>query len=310
MELTAILIAALSAPAVTVCAAIPWPWVLAVSILSAAVLMGQFFLRRAAGKDLPALAVQIWGRPTAGVLFFLMALTALGLMWRFLPASGRAFPEAKAIPFVPLSLLAVAAWSAWHGQAAVLRAAAVLFIFLTALYGAVFLFALPDAEMPRLASWHEPVQLTPLSVLLLPVLGVLLPQRRRKAPILLVVGVIVLPTAVSALCAAVPGSRGSFYEMAKSIEVFSVTQRLEPLVSALLTIGWFAAIALLPLCVGELASALGLSARYAAVAFCALGIPGCLWDIRLPDGILAAAGAVFCVLFPALTLFLGARKKL
>ena len=66
MELTAILFAALSAPGVTVCAVLPWPWVLAVSILSAAVLTGLFFLRRAAGEDLPVLAVRIWGRHDLG----------------------------------------------------------------------------------------------------------------------------------------------------------------------------------------------------------------------------------------------------
>lgn len=312
-QVYAFCLTALSAPMVTVCAGLPWPWVLAISILAAAVETGLLLLwRRAGSENLPHLFLRAWGKPFGTVALAGTALFVLLLLWRLVPASDSAFPDDDTLPFVPLVLLAVAAWGAWHGRAAVIRAVGVLFFFLAALYAVVFAFALPDANMERLQTWDESVSLVPAAVLFLPCFGLYLTrpkQGRRRFPILWLLLLIALPAAVAAVCAAVPGSRGSFYEMAKSIEVLSVAQRLEPLVSALLTLGWFAAISLLTLSVGEMADAVGLSPRVAAVAVCLLAAPAAVWKLSLPDGILAGLGAVFCAIFPLVTLVVVARKK-
>lgn len=311
-QVYAFCLTALSAPMVTVCAGLPWPWVLALSILAAAVETGLLLLWRQAGSEnLPHLFLRAWGKPFGTVALAATALFVLLLLWRLVPATDSAFPDDDTLPFVPLVLLAVTAWAAWHGRAAVIRAVGVLFFFLAALYAVVFAAALPDAKPDRLRIWDETVSLLPAAVLLLPSFGLYLtrPKQGRRFPILLLLLLILLPTAVAAVCAAVPGSRGSFYEMAKSIEVLSVAQRLEPLVSALLTLGWFAAISLLTLSVGEMADAVGLSPRVASVAACLLAAPSAVWDLALPDGLLAGLGAVFCVIFPLLTLIVAARKK-
>lgn len=304
---------ALSAPAVIVCAGLPWPWVLALGMFAAAVETGLVLLWHSSGEEnLPHLIFAAWGRPLGKVLLTLTAGFCILLLWRFVPAADAAFPDDDTLPFVPLTLLAVAAWSVWHGRAAVIRAVGVLLFFVAALYITVFAFALPDADVSRLGAWQTDASLAPAAVLFLPTMGLYLTrpkQEKGKFPAFWIFLLVALPAAVSAICAAVPGSRGSFYEMAKSIEVLSVAQRLEPLVSALLTVGWFAALCLPALCVGEMADAVGLSPRAAAVGACLLSAPSVLCKRLVSDEILAVLGAVFCVIFPLLTLFVVARKK-
>lgn len=311
-QVFAFCLTALSAPMVTVCAGLPWPWVLAISVLAAVTEGGLLLLWRRAGEEnLPHIIISVWGKRAGIVFLALTAVFTLLLLWRLVPASDSAFPDDDTRPFVPLVLLAVTAWSAWHGRAAAIRAVGVLFFFLVVLYGVVFAFALPDAKIERLSQWEWDASLLPAAVLFLPTFGLYLTRPKqggKKAPIFLAVLLVLLPAAVSAVCAAVPGSRGSFYEMAKSIEVLSVAQRLEPLVSALLTVGWFAAFSLLAISVGEMADAVGISPRWAAVAVCALAAPAAVWNWQLSDVVLAGLGAVFCVIFPLLTLAVGAKK--
>ena len=133
-QVYAFCLTALSAPAVTVCAPLPWPWVLAISILAAAVEIGLLLLWRRAGEEnLPHLVLQAWGKTAGSAALALTAAFTLLLLWRLVPAADSAFPDDDTLPFVPLVLLAVAAWSAWHGRAAVIRAVGVLFFLLAAL---------------------------------------------------------------------------------------------------------------------------------------------------------------------------------
>lgn len=312
-QLTAFCLAALSAPAVTVCAGLPWQWVLALSILFCTIVLGLAALWRAAGgKALPQQYLLAWGRPWGTVLLSLTAVFTLTVLWRLLRLTDSAFPDDRVLPFVPLVLLAVCAWACFHGRAAVVRAVGVMFVFGAALYAVVFVFALPDVRWQMLTRPPQTVSLLSAAVLGLPLYGVFLtggsaqPGRPR---VWWLGGFLLLPAAAAAFCAGVPGSEGSFYEMAKSVEVFSVAQRIEPVVSALLTAGWFAAICLLGLSAGEMAKVRWGDVRIPAVAFCALGIPGCLWDLHFPGWYYAGFGTVFCVIFPILTLGIVLRKN-
>jgi len=308
-QLGAFLLSALSAPMVAVCPKLPWPWVLALSVLAAALWAGLWAMQGRCPRPLPVLVRQVWGKKAGTAILAATVVFFLLLLWRLTPLMAQSFPESRSPAFVPLTLLALAAWACSRGRAATVRAVGVLFFFLAALYAAVFLFALPDADPSRLQSTAE-VSLVPAGILLLPVLGMYLSggQRGKTPPLPFLAVLILLPAAVSALCAAVPGSRGSFYEMAKSVEVFSVAQRIEPLVSALLTLGWFALAALLALCAGQTARACGISGRWASVIFCVLAVPGAVAELPVSDGFLLAFGTIFCVLIPLLTLFLGPQK--
>lgn len=296
---------ALSAPAVTVCAGLPWSWTLALAALAVCVEVGLWLLLEE--RHLPRLILEAWGRPVGTALLVGTATVAVLVLWRLVPLSAKALPDVAARPVVPLVLLCVAAISVWHGRAAVIRAGCVLFFFVAALYGVVFFSALPDVQVQRLGAWQE-TDLLPAAILFLPLWSLYLP--RRGSPKFGWAALFVLfPAAVAGVCAAVPGSRGSFYEMAKSVEVLSVAQRLEPLVSCLMTVGWFAAISLPVLAVSELADALGLPPRWAAVGTFLLAAPSCVLDVGLSDGILVVLCAVFCVVLPLSTPRIVARKK-
>lgn len=297
---------AMSAPAVTVASRLPWPWVLTVTLLAAALLVGQDFLLRVSQKNqgtsplLPAVAVGEY-------------LFAAVLLWHLALGTDSAFPQQDTLPFVPLSLLALTAWSVWQGPSAVARAAAVLFFLLLGLYAAVFFFAAGEMDFSRLSVQSQGADLLPLGVVLLvPFLGCCLrpeKERQEKFPTLFLLLFLFLPAAAAAVCAAVPGSGGSFYTMAGSLEVLSFAQRMEPLVSALMTVGWFCAMSLTALFCGERAAAWGLAPKYGAVASCLLGIVPIWLNFRIPPQFLLPLGAVFCVFSPLLTQGFVARKK-
>ena len=310
-QLCAFCLLAVSAPALTVCAAMPWPGVLAVSAVTAAFLTLCVRLwRRTEGTGLAVLMLRVFGRPAGTAVLLGEGLFAVVLLWRFAAGTDTAFPDAPTIPFVPLCLLIAAAWAAWQGRRACVRGICVLFFFGAALLIALALFALPDVQPSRLLSPPGDVSVVPSAVLLLPVYGLFLaepnqnPGAARWLPAFLL-----LPPAAAALCAAVPGAGGSLYTMAKSVEVLSVARRMEPLVSAALTAGWFAALLLVILAFGEMAAALGSSRRWWALAAGLLAVPGALWRIPVPDVILLLGAVVFCGIFPLLTLLLVALKN-
>jgi len=309
----AFLLCAVSAPAVTVASGLPWVWVLAVTMLAASLLVGLFFLQ-SRGRVSPAAAEEIawgkWGRRAVAVGQFLFAVV---LLWHLALGTDSAFPEENTLPFVPLTLLALCAWSAFQGRAAVVRAAAVLFFLLLGLYGAVFFFAAEEVELNRLTELSLDKSLLPLGVVLLtPFYGhwLFTPQEKRgKFPAVFLLLFLLLPAAAAAVCAAVPGSGGSFYNMARSIEALSFAQRMEPLVSVLLTVGWFCALSLITTSCGQMAGLLGIPPRWGAVSACLLCVPGILWQIRFSPWILLLLGSVFSVLHPLLTQCFVVLKK-
>lgn len=310
----AFVLAAFSAPAVATAASLSWPWVLAVTLPAGALLVGLNRLQGFSGLAAAESVKKAWGKVPGAVLLALQLLFAAVLLWHLALGADAAFPDENTGPFVPLTLLAVCAWASWHGRAACVRAVGVLFFFLAALYLAIFAFALPQAEPARLLNWDMTPELLPLGVvLLLPFYGCYLTPRgesSEKFPGGWLTALLVLPAAAAAICTAVPGSGGRFYEMAKSVEVLSFAQRLEPLVSCAATVGWFAALTLVTLAAGELARPLGLPRRWGSLSVCMAAVPGVLLEHRLLPGFLLLSGAVFCVVLPLVTQGIVWRKKL
>ena len=314
-QLHAFCFSALTAPAVTVCAGLPWQWVLAVSLIVCALETVMVLLwGRCGARHLPVVMTEVWGPRAGKALLALTGLYTAAVLWRLGGGMLAAFPDDRPSPFAPLVLLAVSAWACAQGRAAVIRASAVLFFFLTAAYGIITIFALPDAEPARLLRAPEETQnLFAMAVLLVPTFALYLArggvERKKIAPGWLLC-YLLFPPAVAALTAVVPGSDGSFYQMAKSVEVLSVAQRIEPLVSAVLMVGWFAVTTLLALTVGEIASSLGGNRKLFSVLACGAAIPGAIWKNVIPDATFAVAAAVFSVFLPLTTLLVDAAKKL
>ena len=310
-QLCAVCLLAVTAPSLTVCAAMPWPWVLAISAAITVLLAVMIFLWRKAGADsLALLTVRAWGRPLGTAVLAGQTVFALLLLWRFSAGTDTAFPDVPTRPFVPLILLAVTAWAVWQGRRAAVRGICVLFFFGAVLVTALFGFVLPDAKVTGLLRLPQNVSLQPSAVLLLPVYGLYLAEPHPQRSIAhWLPAFLLLPPAAAAVCAAVPGSRGSFYTMAKSVEVLSVARRIEPLVSASLTAGWFTAMVLVSLSVGEMVGAMGGRIRKAAVAACILALPSAWLKLPVSDGLLLWGAVLFCAVLPLLTLLVVAGKK-
>lgn len=302
--------ASASAPILTVCAGTHWLWALAAVLLTGGLAAAVLLLWRRVGTDLLSLLPRVWGAVGGRAIALAAALFAAAALWRFAAWTDTAFPDDATRPFVPLVLLAVAALGAWKGSAACIRAVTAIALPLAALYAAVFLFALPDAQAERLLTLPRDPAQPSLCVLLLPLALVWFaaPGLGRSAR-LSVALTAALPLTAATVCAAVPGSGGSLYVMAENINVLSVGSRIEPLVSAALTVGWFAAICLPLMAAGRAAELLGGNMRVGVAAAALLTLPGTVWDLPVPPWFFAVGTLVFCALIPLLTLGIGAAQK-
>ena len=289
----AFLLTAISAPAVAAASRLPWVWSLTVTILAAAAALCMCRLRP---QNSPR-----W-------LAALQAVFLTVLLWHFALGADAAFPDENTVPFVPLTLLAVALWASSCGESACIRAVSVLFFAVSILYIIVFLSALKQMQWHRLAAEAPPTDLLPLGVvMLLPLLPT--SGERKPVPTAFLIAFLLLPAAASAVCAAIPGSGGSFYAMAKSVEVLAFAQRIEPLVSVAQTVGWFAALCLILLTATHLLQSLGLTRRWQLFLPILISVPAIVLQVRIPSGILLLSGAVFCVILPLLAQEIVLEKK-
>lgn len=299
---------AFSAPAVTVCASLPWTWVLPASTASAALAALAVRLWRNSGAS--SLAAAIRELRGGAALLVLTALFAVLVMHRFGRMALGAFPDDPPTAFLPLTLLAVCAWACAKSRAAVLRAVGVASFFVLGAYAAIAAFALPDIEPMRLYAvrggdpWRLGVLLTPLFALFL----VHREDRKVRSVWRWTPLFVLFPTASALLCALVPGADGSFYTMAKSVEVLSVAQRVEPLVSAVMTVGWFAAVCLTALTVGEIGGTLGGDRRKAAVCAVAAAATCVFGDLPFSPTCYSAGTIILLVVVPLSALLFSAKK--
>lgn len=237
------------------------------------------------------------------------------LLGQMLTYTAQSWPVGDNDPAVPLILLLLGAWSAQKGPSAAARVGAVLFWAVLILYLAVLGAGVKDIQwnwlMPR---WNMPDEMG-IAVFLLPAASVCLLGSNRKTGIRLAlpavfVFVAALITAGVLSPAVAERTPNAFYEMSRSINLLGVARRFEALISAGMTVGWFALISLVLTCCGVLAqkilqgqgrSGLWLSALTAAgMKLCGLHIQG--W-------ILLLFGAAFWVGIPVLTQGLEKRKK-
>ena len=169
------------------------------------------------------------------------------------------------------------------------RVGAVLWFFLTAMYGALLLFALPNPDLSHLTPQRNgdwtllPYALAPTAVLYL------CKERGKSAPWLL--GGVVL----AALAAAVTqGLRApDFYTAAKSVTLLGAMERLEPLVLTGLTAGGFCLMGLL-CCLNEKLARKNRGAIYGFFG----GAVGYFLLPLLSDVVLAVGTAIFWGLLP------------
>ena len=146
------LLAAMSVPAVALCAGIGWQWALLGGAISAALYLMQGRARQS-GLALRDAANAVFGAAAGDVVMALAAIWNLfALAWLTQRADG-AFPEAKDSVAVGLILLALAAFAAWKGEDVAARCAGVIALVLAGLYALLFCAAIGDVQLEWLRPW-------------------------------------------------------------------------------------------------------------------------------------------------------------
>lgn len=131
------LLAAMTVPAVALCAGIGWQWALLGGAISAALYLIQGRARQR-GLALRDAVNEAFGTAGGTMIMVLAAIWNLfALAWLTQRADG-AFPEAKDSVAVGLILLSLAAFAAWKGEDVAARCAGVIALVLAGLYALLF----------------------------------------------------------------------------------------------------------------------------------------------------------------------------
>ena len=222
-------------------------WISA-AVGSAAVLLFHWYMNRTVWEK--GAAEQIAKIKVVGkaLLIISMICFELLLVWAAVLA-GKAFPASETSPLLGWILLGLAAWGSIKGAEACAACSGVLSLFLLALYGVVAVFSVPDVNAEYLQIRGDGKEILQCIGYLMPAAIVwYLPGKKdvhnRKWDIaaLLLVGAGVLSLITSGVLSPelVREVTVPLYVVAQSVSLFGVVERIEPLLSAAMTMGIFA----------------------------------------------------------------------
>lgn len=222
--------------------------------------------------------------PTAGLAAMLpKGLTLLTLLWLIVAMAwsanlaDSAFPMINGFPVLGWTVLALAAWGSWKGAAACARCTGVLCLFLLILYSIVTVFALSDVQLENLkpyGSWQN--GLWTAGLFLLPAVVWYLPCSKSREKPAWIVG-ITLPLAAGILAAVTSGVLSPLlaaslpsplYTLTQSVSLFGVVERIEPLLSAAMTMGVFCLLSAMA-CAGKALLERIYPQKWGGIAVCA-----------------------------------------
>lgn len=215
-----------------------------------------------------------------------------------------AFPMSDGFPALGWVLLALAAWGSRKGSNACAGCSGILSLLLLILYSIIAVFSLPEVEVSYLmpdARWGESVKTAGLLLLSAGVWYLPVRQHRGSGRLLAWIGV-----PVSVLCAVTAGvlspeaaraEQVPLYELARSVSVLGVVERIEPLLSAAMTLGIFCLISSLACACQELAGQILPQRWYGSL--CCLAAAGTMFLANiLPQRLLVAGNLTFFCLLP------------
>jgi len=256
----------------------------------------------------PAVILRYGARPVA----WLTALwTVFAMGWTAILADS-AFPMVDGFPALGWILLQLAAFGGSKGIGACAGCAGVLCLFLAGLYGAVTGFAVPDVSLNYLIpdpGWQNIIPavglfLLPAPIFLLrctkgsPAQGELSPKVTEGSP--LVCCYFLFPLIAAVFAAVTAGvlspelaarSQNAFYDLSRSVSILGVMERIEPLVSAAMTMGVFC------LLTGQICAVRALiPGKYTAAAAAAAAAILMFPAKNLPMTLLTAGNVLFWVL--------------
>jgi hypothetical protein len=225
------------------------------------------------------------------------------------------WPVGNSYPAVPLIVLTLAAWSAQKGLSAAARVGAVLFWFVLIMYLVVFGAGVKDVQLRWLEPRWEAPNALGLLVFLVPSAAAFLLREGEKwsarltLPAIFAVAAAIITAGVMT-ATVTQRLEDAFYEMSRSISLGGVARRFEALISAGMTVGWFALISLLLSVCGQMVQYLFTSWGRAGVWVSALAAAGwMLCGLTILEWILLLGGALFWVIPPVFAQGLGRIKK-
>ena len=220
-----------------------------------------------------------------------------------------AFPMVNGFPILGWTMLTLAAWGSWKGPAVCARCAGVLCLFLLILYSMVTVFALPDVELPYLVPygtwksglWAVGLWLLPAAVWYLPCKG---KQGPWRFPAVLIVGTTALAAVTAGVLSPLLAASLSspLYTLAQSVSLFGVVERIEPMLSATMTMGVFCLLSAMACAVARLTEQKWGGPIACGVAAVLMGAVG-----KLPLGVISAGCIVVFGAVPGALIWL--RKK-
>ena len=287
---------AASVPAVLTCAGLGWGWVL----LGCAIAAGYYVLTQelAGGAVyLPEFTVRAFGKAAGRVVLAIGGVFTLLAAAQTARQAGNAFPDGTAeLAGGVIVLLGTLAGEKGAKQAA--KVCGVLFLVLAGLYTIIILAATKNVQL----RWMEPWGGARQTLEVVPPLLVLtclrfLPGRKAAVKSGWLGLLAVCPAAFAALTAGCLSPRLTqqltfpFYTVSQSLSVLGVMERLEPVVSAALLLGFFALESLLleatreqieraaPIIAGKRWARVALGIVVFGLSFVTDGIPAEAWAL-------------------------------
>ena len=307
-------LSALSVSAVMLLSGLCWIWVLAGS---AAAALLRWLTVRLGGVDLAKKTERAFGRVPGGILLLLGAGWTALVLARAARAAGDAYPDDGVETLSAVVLLALAVLSRWKGEQTGVRAAGLLAMFLTILYSILLLSAAGEIDWTWCGLWGGAEQaIMAFGVGLLPMAALWLPGSEKPS----IKGAVIQTLAPTFAALATVGmiSPGvarqeamPFYTAAKSLSLLSVLERVEPLVSGALMLGFFcAASLLLNTAAAMICTALPKAdGKWTGLAVGALALGLSRFTGRLPQIVWVAGSVVFWGILPLATLWIVELKK-
>ena len=195
-----------------------------------------------------------YGSHWDGVIYNIVQCLWLSVVLsQLLPYSADCWPTGEqTFPVVPLTLLALATVSALKDSKCTAGGISVLFWVLAFLLGIVFVAGVPELNGTYMASKEEAIDGSMIFVFLLPAAAGFLNREKTGKLAFLVIAILgaAIPLWICGILSPQIASNAQwpFYEAAKSVQLFAVAKRLEPLVSAGITVGNYALYSLLLCC--------------------------------------------------------------
>ena len=209
------------------------------------------------------------------------------------------WPNHRNYHAVPLTLLALAAYATSKGTLTASRAGCALRLPVLALFGTILLSGISEIQVENLKPTWQMQTAHLITVMLVPVMGLGYGNSRGERKILLyAIAVSVITMGVLSL-KYIRITESPFYDLSRSIHVFGTNHRLESLVAAGMTIGYYV---LLSYLIGITANAwepekqrkrsIWISALFTGLVFVS--------GMRLNSKLLAIGNLVIWVIFPIL----------